>query len=118
MELAWPALILMMRVGCVVYFAVTAISFWRQYRRWMGRPIYEGTVLHVFGLTLTNPQALLLAGGIFPPQAFESEGRFLAAATPFVAAFLPITLTWIAVGCVISARPTSCRCTAETRSKA
>jgi threonine/homoserine/homoserine lactone efflux protein len=118
MEMAFPAIILLMRVGCVLYVAVTAISLWRQDRRWMEWPIYGNPVLDVFGLTLTSPQPLLLAVGIFPPQAFDNGGQFLAAATSFAAVFLPITLTWIGIGCVASARPTSCRRAAETRSKA
>lgn len=97
---AWPAVAPAARLACAAYLAVTALRLWHATPgTGTGGPIGPR---NVFVATLLNPKGLLFAAAICPPDTFTDARAALAAASAFTVILLPIALSWISLGALLT----------------
>ncbi|WP_193727552.1 LysE family translocator [Paraburkholderia franconis] len=96
-----PWLPSVLRIASGLYIAYLAIDMWRAAVALPDSMAPANGPRALFVATLLNPKALLFAGTIFPPIAFESLAGYGFAMALFACLLLPIALAWIAFGAAL-----------------
>lgn len=88
----------------VLRLASSVYLFWLAVRLWLSADtIHASTNRQIgprtlFGATVLNPKAILLAGSIFPSTAFENLTEWCEAMAIFTLLLIPIGIAWVAFG--------------------
>ncbi|MBP0592753.1 LysE family translocator [Paraburkholderia sp. LEh10] len=96
-----PWLPSVLRIASGLYIAYLAVDMWRAAVALPDSEQPANGPRALFVATLLNPKALLFAGTIFPPIAFESAATYAFAMSLFACLLVPIALAWIAFGAAL-----------------
>ncbi|WP_109441475.1 LysE family translocator [Acinetobacter haemolyticus] len=98
-EPIWPAFDVMLHVGSLLYV------LWMAFHLWKSSHLQKHDQRHqhirptqLFVSTLKNPKTVLLAAGIFPPEAWNSVQNAAIVFAIFSLILIPVSIFWMVFG--------------------